>query len=206
MSWWLLCCDLVVLNFVLETFFLLVLSFCCKGGNQQVISSTSVFSGILHAEGTPLDVAGVVLGLLGLSEKLASSPSLLKKRHGRRKSVYYDDFRKKYIISQITSLLFKFLKPKCKLAVGCRHCLDLLVQRVRRWLAEPLCLGFPAMLLDISFMLYVRQEQSKGNGLFLWQKAVLRGSSPHRPSHLCFDRSLLTLSCSQSLYRLKTLM
>lgn len=113
MSWWLLCNDLVVLNFIPETFFLLVLNFHFKGGNWQVIiSSSPVFSGILHAEGTPLDVAGVELVLLGPPEKQAAFPSLDKKRrHGRRKSVYYDDFRKKNLISQITSLLFMFLKP-----------------------------------------------------------------------------------------------
>lgn len=69
MSQWLLCSDLVVLNIILETFFLRVVNFHFKGGNQQVISSSPVFSGILHAEGTPLDVAGVELGLLGPPEK-----------------------------------------------------------------------------------------------------------------------------------------
>lgn len=86
---------MVVLNIILETFFLLVLNFHFKGGNQQVISSSPVFSGILRAEGTPVVVAGVELGLLGPPEKQAAPPSLFKKRHGRRKSVYYDDFRKK---------------------------------------------------------------------------------------------------------------
>lgn len=69
MSWWLLCSDLVLLNFIQEIFFLLAPNFHCKGGNQQVISSTPVFSGILHDEGTPLDVVGVELGLLSPPEK-----------------------------------------------------------------------------------------------------------------------------------------
>lgn len=59
---------------------MLVLKSYFKGGNQQIISSTPVFSGILHAEGTPLDVAGVELWLLGPSEKQAAFPSLLKEK------------------------------------------------------------------------------------------------------------------------------
>lgn len=79
MSWWFLCSDLVALNIILETFFLLVLKVHFKGGNQQVISSSPVFSGILHAEGTPLVVVEVELGVLGPPEKQAAPPSLFKK-------------------------------------------------------------------------------------------------------------------------------
>lgn len=131
------------------------------------------------------------LGLLGTSEKSATFPSVFK-NNGRKENVYNGDFRKKQVSNIFSNIFFLHcclycLNPRRELAVGGRHSLALLLQRVRCWLAELLSPGFPLTLLGISLMLRGHQYQSKENSLSLWKKAFLRGSSLHRPSCFCFD-------------------